>query len=111
MEVREQESRVRKAGVYYPSSGDWRHGFAYKYMYPMAGRDGSHYYNNDYPYAKQHLRTPNWVGLSVDTVIPKIKGGYRVIPPGAYAPTDSYIGNRLNLFIDENRKITSISYF
>jgi len=111
--VREQESRVRKARVYYPSSGDWRYGFGYRYMYPMSERrDGPHFYNDDYPYTQLHMKTPDWVGLNVDDILRAgINGSYRVIAPGSYAPTHSYIGNRLNIFIDERRIITSVSYF
>ncbi len=109
---RERETLLRPVNIYYPGLNPGEHmiyhGYAYQTIWP---RDRPYqFFNSDYPYSQLHSRTPNWVGLNVKTVAKYLRQPFRVIRPRQRFPTSNYVGNRLNIFVDDNNIITSLAY-
>ena len=84
------------------------HGYAYQNMHPRARL--AQFFNSPYPYSTLVSNTPNWVGLSLREVLPLVRGPVRVIRPRQRYPTSNYVGNRLNIFVDDNNIVTSLAY-
>ena len=108
----ERETPLRSVNVYYPALNTGErmimHGYAYQNMHPRA--KDHQFFNSDYPYSTLHSSTPKWVGLNLRQVINYVKEPFRVIRPGQKFPSSNYVGNRLNIFVDEKNIITSLAY-
>jgi hypothetical protein len=108
----ERETPLRPVNVYYPGlyPGERMiyHGYAYQNMHPR--KQPAQFFNSDYPYSTLVSSTPDWVGLNLLDVINYVKQPFRIIRPRQLYPNSDYVGNRLNIFVDDKNVITSLAY-
>lgn len=112
MATQERVTPLRPVNVYYPglnpAERNIMYGYAYQVMHPR--RRLYQFFNSDYPYSTLVSSTPNWVGRRLRDVLPYVREPVRVIRPRQIFPTSYYVGDRLNIYVDDNDIITSFAY-